>query len=88
MTKDEILKTAGNVGKLAMRGAVYVGTNVALVGGGLFYSMLLAGRVKNPIVQTIILAAGIGSSSIAGYFVGDMVDNHLKEEYDLDVDGV
>ena len=85
MTKDKVLETVGTVGKLALRGAVYVGTNVGIIGGGLFYSLLLAGKVKNVIAQTAIIGAGGVCSSIAAYSVGDMVDKYLVEECDMDV---
>lgn len=85
MTKDNVLETVGTVGKLALRGAVYVGTNVGIIGGGLFYSLLLAGKVKNVIAQTAIIGAGVVCSSIAAASVGEMVDDYLVEEYDLDV---
>lgn len=84
MTKDKVLNVAGNVGKAAIRGFAYFGTNVALVGGGLIGSLLLAGRFKNVAIQTAIYSIGLASSGVAAYLIGDMVDKHLVEEYDLD----
>lgn len=85
MTKDKILDVAGTVGKFAIRGFVYVGTNVAVLGGGLLGSLVFAGKVKNPVLQTIIYTTGMAGAGVASYLISDMVDKHLLEEYDLDV---
>lgn len=87
MNKDKVFEVAGNAGKLAVRGLAYLGTNVAILGGGLIGSMLLASKVKNTVIQTVIYSAAMGCSGIAAYLIGDMVDEHLKDEYELDVDG-
>lgn len=85
MTKDKVLEVAGDAGKLAIRGVAYVGVNAAVIGGGLFYSILLARRFKRAAVQTAVFTAGASIAALAGYLVGDMVDEHITDKYDLEV---
>lgn len=88
MTKDKVLDTVSCIGKAAVRGAVRVGTTLAFAGGGVVASLLLAGRVKNQWAQVAIYAGGMSCSALAAYFAADVVDDYLRDECALDVDGI
>lgn len=82
------MKTAGTVGKLAIRGVAYIGTNVAVIGGGLLGTILYGGKFDNKIYQGGITAIGIAGSMLAGAAVSNAVDKMLVEDFGLGVEGL
>lgn len=88
VSKDRVLEVAGCVGKGLVRSAVYVGTNIAIIGGGMLGSMFMTGGVKNKVAKGAIFGLGCAGSVIAAYFAGSAIDDKLVEEYDLDINGV
>lgn len=88
MNKDKILEVAGAVGKATIRGVAYVGTNIAVIGGGILGTVLYANQCKTKAGRNVITVVGTVGSMLAGYTVGSLVDDKLVEEYDLDIDGI
>lgn len=87
MGKLDVRDVAECVGKCVVRGVVNVGVNVAVIGGGLFGTMLYAGACTNPVLRTAVTVIGSVGSMAAGYVVADLVDDKLVE-IGLDVDGI
>lgn len=86
MDKSLMMETAKTVGKLSVRGLAWVGTSIAVCGGGLLGTALYAGRYNNPIWQTGVMVIGGVGSFLAACAACNAVDKMLVEDYHLGFD--
>lgn len=85
MKKEKILKTAGTIGKCAVRIAVCTGVNVAIMGAGILGTVLVASGQKNKVASGLVLGLGGLGSFMASHYLGSYVDERIVEEYNLEV---